>query len=201
MKLYDPNKYLKENYRSRTLTPLVINKYKEIADFIARHTATNKDKVEVWLLKHYDDMALFDLPPVFGKYVQWKDFVNYFLHDKRIPTLREFKRLHGKRESKSKVKESFNNYFTKLIEAEENSPIDEKEIVGLIKRLQNETFRNKSQRAEFAKIIFQLALSSNPKARKLIYKIGSFVNFWENDYMISEEEWRKLNNTINIEEE
>lgn len=193
MKPYDPDKYFKENFKARSYSPLIINKFKEVSEFISKHTAMNKDKIELWLMKHYDDMQILELPPVFGKYVQWKDFANYFLHDKRIPTLREFRRLHGKRESKS-----LNEYLTKLIEAEDNLPMDEKEIVGLIKRLQNETFRNKAQRAEFAKIVFQLALSSNPKARKLIYKVGSFISYYENDGMISEDEWRKLNNTDNI---
>lgn len=76
--------------------------------------------------------------------------------------------------------------------------VEEKEVIKLIKRLKNEKFNNKDQRAEFAKIIFQLALSSVPKARKLISKLGDFISYWELDNFISEDEWRKLNNTSDL---
>ena len=52
----------------------------------------DKNKVIEWLKNNYNDKDILDLPPVFGKYIKWKDFVKYFLANKRIPTLKDFKR-------------------------------------------------------------------------------------------------------------
>ena len=67
------------------------DKYVEIADYISRNTASNKNKVIEWLKNNYNDKEVLDLPPVFGKYVSWTNFIKYFLNDKRIPTLKQFK--------------------------------------------------------------------------------------------------------------
>ena len=74
-----------------------------------------------------------------------------------------------------------------------------KEVQKLIKYLKNNKFGNKDARAEFAKIIFQLALSSDKKARKLIQKVGDFISYWEEDEFISEDEWKKLNNSVYLD--
>ena len=73
--------------------------------------------------------------------------------------------------------------------------LEAKYVRKLIKQLKVDRHSNKEARAEFAKLIFQIALSSDPYARKFIGKLSSFASYWENDEMISEEEWHKLNNT------
>jgi N-acetylglucosamine kinase-like BadF-type ATPase len=77
----------------------------------------------------------------------------------------------------------------------EQAKADEIEANDLIEQLQTQTFRNREMRIEFAKIILQLASNNNPRAKKLVYKMSEFAKYWENDEMIDEEEWRKLNNT------
>jgi len=82
-----------KRYKSIFKEAINYDKYVEIADYISRNTATNKEKVIEYLKANYDDKSVLDLPPVFGKYVKWNEFVKYFLNNKRIPTLKEFK--HG----------------------------------------------------------------------------------------------------------
>lgn len=95
--------------------------------------------------------------------------------------------------------------YKSLIEKEEiptedeiKVPEDEKQVLKLIKRLKIEDFNNREQRLEFSKIIMQLAMSSNPKARKLISKLGKFLTYWQNDEYISEDEWHSLNDGGNV---
>jgi hypothetical protein len=72
---------------------------------------------------------------------------------------------------------------------------ESKYVRKLIKQLRLDSHSNKEMRAEFAKIIFQIALSSDPYARKFIKKLSDFCGYWENDNMIDEDEWHKLNNS------
>jgi hypothetical protein len=75
------------------------------------------------------------------------------------------------------------------------------EYESAVEQLQNNTFRNREMRIEFAKIVMNLASSNNVSAKKLVWKMAEFAKYWENDEMIDEDEWRKLNNTNNITEE
>lgn len=68
----------------------------------------------------------------------------------------------------------------------------------LINYLKDNRASNRESRAEFAKKIFELALSSNPEARKFIKKVSMFCSFYGDDYSISEDEWKKLNNSEEI---
>jgi hypothetical protein len=70
-----------------------------------------------------------------------------------------------------------------------------KEVQKIIKSLSLNKARNYDARIDFATKIFQLAASSNAEARKFVNKCMSFANFYGDDQMISEEEWRKLNNS------
>lgn len=72
---------------------------------------------------------------------------------------------------------------------------ESKYIRKLIKQLKVDKHSNKEARAEFAKLMFQICLSSDPYARKFIGKVSAFISYWEDDNMISEDEWHKLNNT------
>ena len=76
-----------------------------------------------------------------------------------------------------------------------------KEVKKIIKSLSSSKSRNYDARIDFATKIFQLATSSNIEARRFVNKCMSFANFWGDDEMISEEEWRKLNNSETEEEE
>jgi len=80
-------------------------------------------------------------------------------------------------------------------EKEETYKINEKEYKDLMKQLQNKVFRNREMRIEFAKIVLQLASNTNKSAAKFVWKLSEFAKYWENDEAISEEEWRKLNNS------
>jgi hypothetical protein len=71
----------------------------------------------------------------------------------------------------------------------------EQEYNNLIDKLKSNTYRNKEMRIEFAKIIMSLASCQHPLAKKLIWKMGEFANYWQNDQMIDEKEWHKLNNS------
>lgn len=92
-------------------------------------------------------------------------------------------------------------YSKKFLQENEEEDIliarekESKYIRKLIKQLKVDKHSNKEARAEFAKLMFQICLSSDPYARKFVSKLSSFIFFWEDDNMISEEEWRKLNNT------
>jgi len=90
-------------------------------------------------------------------------------------------------------------YKRQFMEQDEEIDLDkEKEakyIKKLIKQLKVDKHSNKEARAEFAKLMFQICLSSDSYARKFIKKLSDFVSYYEDDSMISEEEWHKLNNT------
>ena len=77
---------------------------------------------------------------------------------------------------------------------------EDKELIAnktkkLIKYLKDNRASNADARADFAKTIFELALSSDPVARKFIRKLSQFCAYWGDDDSISEDEWKKLNNS------
>jgi len=94
-------------------------------------------------------------------------------------------------------------YSKKFLQEQDNDDEDiliarereSKYIRKLIKQLKVDSHSNKEARAEFAKLMFQICLSSDPFARKFIKKISDFISYFEEDFYISEEDWRKLNNT------
>ncbi len=93
-------------------------------------------------------------------------------------------------------------YKRKLQEIDEEAlEVAEQEYNDLIDKLKSNTFRNKEMRVEFAKLIMQLATNPHPLAKKLIWKMGEFANYWQNDQMIDEDEWRKLNNSNMVMED
>jgi len=81
-------------------------------------------------------------------------------------------------------------------EAEEDESEDEaQKAQELIVYLKNNRAGNADARADFAKTIFELALSSDPSARKFIRKVSQFCKYWGDDGTITEDEWKKLNNS------
>lgn len=95
--------------------------------------------------------------------------------------------------------------FKKLTEEEMNDiqkerEIESKKVQEWIEYLKNNRANNADGRAEFAKTIFQLALSSDKEARKFIKKISMFCQFYGDDYQISQDEWQKLNNSEGLVE-
>ncbi|OQA65299.1 MAG: hypothetical protein BWY36_00997 [Candidatus Diapherotrites archaeon ADurb.Bin253] len=78
---------------------------------------------------------------------------------------------------------------------------ESKAMQKLLKSFKNNSSRNKDARAEFAKNIFQLSLSSCIEARKFISKCMDFAAMYGDDFYIDEEEWRKLNNTDKLDDE
>lgn len=83
--------------------------------------------------------------------------------------------------------------------SEENE--EEYNTQELIDYLKDNRATNRDMRAEFAKTIFELALSSDPEARKFIKKVSSFCAYYGDDGQISQEEWQKLNNSESLEED
>jgi len=71
---------------------------------------------------------------------------------------------------------------------------ESKQAKKLIKWLKDTRANNYDNRLEFAKVIFQLCLSYDKDARKLIKKISQFISYYETDEYISQDEWNKLNN-------
>jgi hypothetical protein len=88
--------------------------------------------------------------------------------------------------------------YQRLFKETDIDEISKKEYEALIEKLKNNTFRNKEMRIEFAKIVMSLSSSDFPLAKKLVWKMGEFAKYWQNDEMIDEDEWRKLNNSNNI---
>lgn len=74
-----------------------------------------------------------------------------------------------------------------------------KNVQKLIKQMKSSTATNKDARAEFAKNIFQLSLSSDPFAKTLIKKMILFIQYFGEDLYLDEDEWRKLNNTDKLD--
>lgn len=81
------------------------------------------------------------------------------------------------------------------LDIDEQLEAENKKAEKLIKYLKDNRANNEDARAEFAKIVFELALSYSPIARKFVKKLSQFCEYWGDDSYISEEEWHKLNNS------
>lgn len=94
----------------------------------------------------------------------------------------------------------YKRFFIEKDEVEKDiMEIYKKEYEDLLQKLKNNTFRNKEKRIEFAQIIIQLSTNPYHEAKKLIYKMGEFAKYWQNDEMIDEDEWKWLNNSENLD--
>jgi len=96
----------------------------------------------------------------------------------------------------------YKKFFIEQKDTDESDDLMElykRDYDDLLQQLKNNTFRNREKRIEFAQIIMQLATNPYPEAKKLIYKMGEFVKYWQNDEMIDEDEWKWLNNSENLD--
>jgi hypothetical protein len=91
----------------------------------------------------------------------------------------------------------YKRHFTEQEDSDNNDikEFEAKQAKKSIRWLKDNRANNYDARVEFAKNIFQLALSSDRDARKFIRKLSQFASFWEMDHEISTEEWQKLNNS------
>jgi hypothetical protein len=93
--------------------------------------------------------------------------------------------------------------YTRYFKEQESDANDNNDLIEFeakqtkksIKWLKDTRANNYDSRVDFATNIMQLCLSSDKTARKFIKKLSQFISYWESDNYISEEEWKKLNNS------